>query len=267
MPKGQGRQDRAEPSTEFGRRLEAEFVSLGYVSMADRERACSGFCPTLYPAKIPTAQIRQWMRGSEPRLGAVKVLEAIGVDVHFCLTGHRSNTITMHPCDGFDVAAFAAKVEAAFPGARFPIRWSAPETLATVRFRDRAAKPRGSSDADLFATFAEVMRTRASAAGSNPIESTLPQSVGDDMWLSPADLATLARWFELWIRDFGIRYEAPPLRELLPYSPELRAAVAKVGAEAVRSVCDEAWHDRKARLLANAARGIASKPTVSQRAA
>lgn len=256
MPKGDGRRLRGEPTTDFGRRLEAEFLALGYVTMADRARALSGFSRELgYPEKVDPVQIRQWLTGVEPRLGAAKVLEAIGVDMHFCLTGRRAPMVAVMPADGFDLKMYAEKVAATFSALPFAIRWTAEETLATVRFRTQDGMH---GAPDVYDAFETVMRTRAKAAGVNPITACPPDGLSHYEWLDDAQLVSLATWFEWWAAEFGIVRTAPP------YSSLLEAMQVEDSSEA-RDAISEAWESMHFQRLRRIAFFLAWDPPVPGR--
>jgi hypothetical protein len=266
MPKGSGRTTRATPETEFGQRLEAEFVALGYHAMADRARALSGFNRALgYLGRVEPQHIRQWLAGVEPRLGAVKVLEAIGVDMHYCLTGTRSAVLAITPADGFDMQAFASRMIAAVPHVRLPIRWTAAETLRTVRFRDKASN--SNTTGELYAAFEDVLRLRARTGRCNPVRSVPPRLPAGEEWLSNSDVVTVMAWFELWCHDFGIVINAPPVDRMIAHSPELQSAIPKVGRAAVEALCHSVWEEQRARDIRAVAMRLGMSPPFVESAA
>lgn len=197
MAKGSGRHAALsrEEMTDFGRRLDEEFQSLGYFTRADQARALSGFQSPLYPSKVTPTGIRAWLTGSLPKLDAADLLGCIGVDLHYCRTGQRSGRPWIRPEDGFDLGELFRRYDGL--DVSTPVLWSAEETLHMWRVRE-SAKNGVLKEFEVFDAFENTMRRRALAAGVVPVAPAKEREPTAD------DHVNLWMWYRVWARDFSI---------------------------------------------------------------
>lgn len=196
MAKGDGRQKALGPAqmSDFGRRLEEEFHALGYLTRADQERACSGFDPSRYPAAVGPSHIRAWLTGSLPRLDSAEVLEAIGIDLHYCRTGQRRERPCVRPADGFNLMALFQRYDG-LP-VSLSILWSASETLFMADFlKDRRGQM--ATERDVAMAFEETLRLRAEAGGHAHVVPTNQEQLDEAV-------VNLGLWYSMWSAHFSI---------------------------------------------------------------
>jgi hypothetical protein len=161
----------------------------------------------------------------------------------------------MRPEDGFDLGAFARRIQEALPGQSITIRWSAAETLRTIRFRDKDAS--AGDLQSLFAAFSEVIKLRLQISRRSSIQDESPDCPRVSSTPAP-DVSVLASWFALWCEAFGIKVAEAPVDRMIALSPVLHLAVSQVGRDAVATMCETVWEEQKLKRLKATALEVAA---------
>jgi hypothetical protein len=189
--------------TDFGRRAWEQLQGLGYATRGEVVRAASVFRRDLYPDGSKE-WLRDTLRGGRPSYQSVELLEALGVDLHYCRYGTRGDRPRITAADGFDWGQIAARF-----GDRsdlsLSVLWRAPETLHMAKAcpRDTAV-----SLGTALRAFGECMRLRSLQSGVRPVRVW---TFSDQSTFRPVatdgEMATLATWFSVWARDFAVPVE------------------------------------------------------------
>ncbi|WP_434480984.1 hypothetical protein [Gemmatimonas sp.] len=198
--------------SDFGRRLWGELLRLGYRSKSEVVRACFGFSASHYP-KVDGKLLRSWLKGGQPTLGGVELLEGLGVDVYFCRHGRGGAFPKMCPEDGFDVSSWAQR----YGGLR--VEWRAPEMLHMADFWARVTGDKLQAEVTaelLWVGFYEAMLLRAQIGGRWPISPIRSNGhvVRTEDAVPPSELSNLFLWFVQWSETLGVVLPAETHPEL-----------------------------------------------------
>lgn len=213
-----------EAMSDFGRRLWSELQRLGYQSKSEVIRACAGFSAVHYP-KVDGKLLRSWLKGGQPTLGGVELLEGLGVDVYFCRHGRGGAFPKMCPADGFDAANWAQR----YGGLR--VEWQAAEMLHMADFWARATGGNPGTQIPtetLWVGFYEAMLLRAKIGGRWPISPihTHGQVVRTIDAVPRSELSNLFLWFVQWSETLGAVLTTEPHIELAMGQMDLLARTA-----------------------------------------